>query len=95
MDADISNWNKLTNDNYIGGHTVCSDGELIVLDNTDNNSILVYQETSLLQKNNKNKYKLTQTINNITGRPHYTTYDSVNNYFYVISSPPLKGRFMY
>ena len=86
MDADISNWDKLTNDDYIGGHTICSDGELIVLDNTDNNSILVYRETSLLKKNNKNMYILTQTINNITGRPHYITYDSVNNYFYVISS---------
>ncbi len=85
INADINQWNTLTDDNYIGGHTICSDGELIVLDNTDNNSVLVYKKTAV-HKSSDNQYNLTQTISNITGRPHFVIYDSVNKYFYVIAS---------
>lgn len=83
LDRDITDWTILTDDNYIAGHTVCTDGELIVLDNTDNSSILVYKESSDITTK---KYELTQTINNIDGRPHYVIYDSNHKYFYVISS---------
>lgn len=33
LDEDIENWNTLINENYKGGHTIVSDGELYVLDN--------------------------------------------------------------
>lgn len=84
LEKNIENWNVLTDDSYVGGHTICSDGELIVLDNTDGSSILVYKNTETLFS--EKKYQLIQTIDNITGRPHYVTYDSENECFYVIAS---------
>ncbi len=40
----LSEWKQLTNDGYIGGHTVSTDGELLVLDNTDQSQVLVYKK---------------------------------------------------
>ena len=79
LKSDINNWKQLTDEEYIGGHTVCTDGKIIVLDNTDNSQLLVYTKA-------QDGYKKIQTINNIMGRPHYVIYDSVNQYFYVIAS---------
>lgn len=38
----LKDWNVLQDDAYLGGHTVASDGELYVFDNTDMNQVLVY-----------------------------------------------------
>ena len=79
LERDISEWNTLIEDNYVGGHSICTDGDIMVLDNTDNSQVLVFD------KENEN-YFCKQVISNVNGRPHYVIYDEVYKYFYVIGS---------
>lgn len=65
---------------YIGGHSIASDGELYVLDNTDNNQVLCYKRKS------DGTFEKVITTGNIKSRPHFVIYDDVYNYFYVIGS---------
>lgn len=80
---DFTKWEVLTGEEYIGGHTVCSDGELLVLDNTDAGNILVYTMQ-------EGKYVNTQIIKNVNGRPHYSVYDENRELFYIIASMDAK-----
>ena len=80
LSRDFSKWNQLTDDEYIGGHTVATDGKILVLENTDNSQILVYDI------NADGTYGKKQVIENVVGRPHYTLYDDVTGYFYIIAS---------
>lgn len=50
----ICNWHTLSN-RVLGGHTVSSDGKVIIVDSTDTDEILVFKKT-------KNKYRKIQTI---------------------------------
>lgn len=75
----LNEWKQLTDEEYIGGHTVCSDGELLVLDNTENSQVLVYRKAD-------DGYTKEQVFENTDGRPHYVTYDAEHELFYVISS---------
>ncbi len=77
---DIGQWNILTDSGYNGGHTIASDGELYVLDNTDANQVLCYRKTQ------DGSFEKVITIGNITTRPHFVIYDETNKYFYVIGS---------
>lgn len=83
LSKDLRDWKQLTDDSYIGGHTVCSDGKIIVLDNTDNSQLLVY-------KKENGRYDKVQTIYNVKGRPHYVSYDERYKLFYVIASTDAK-----
>lgn len=76
----LNDWNVLQQDAYLGGHTVASDGELYVFDNTDMNQVLVYKESE-----DESLY-LTQTFEGIESRPHYALYDEETKRFYVIGS---------
>lgn len=80
LDKNIMNWSTLTDESYVGGHTIASDGELYVLDNTDNSQVLAYR------KNSTGDFEKIKAIGNIGGRPHYVIYDEENKYFYVIGS---------
>ncbi len=79
LSIDLRYWKCLTDEEYIGGHTVCSDGELILADNTDNSQILVY-------KKDNGGYKRTQTFYNVKGRPHFIVYDDKRHLFYAVAS---------
>lgn len=80
FDKDIKDWKTLTDESYVGGHTIASDGELYVLDNTDRNQVLCYKKTD------DGTFKKVITIGNINTRPHFVVYDEINSYFYVIGS---------
>ena len=73
-------WILLTDDSYIGGHSIASDGNILVIDNTDNSQIIAYK------KNNDGSHDKINTIGEISGRPHYVIYDDKYDEFYVISS---------
>lgn len=75
----LKDWNVLQDDAYLGGHTVASDGELYVFDNTDMNQVLVYTKTQGI-------FSLTQSIEGVESRPHYVLYDKTTSKFYVIGS---------
>ncbi|MFW2500146.1 MULTISPECIES: hypothetical protein [Clostridium] len=75
---DISKWKTLTED-IKGGHTIASDGEVYLSDDTDNSLIRVFEK-------NQDKFKQIQVIGNIDSRPHFILYDESTKYFYCISS---------
>lgn len=75
---EISKWNTLTKD-IKGGHSIASDGELYIIDDTDNAMLKIFIKY-------KNKFQQKQIIENITGRPHYVAYDDDTKCFYVIAS---------
>ena len=71
-------WKTLTDD-IRGGHTIASDGELYLCDDTDYNAIRVF-------KKNGDTFKQTQIIGGIETRPHYDFYDKNTDRFFVLSS---------
>lgn len=75
---DISKWKTMT-DKSNRGHTIASDGQVYLHDDTDNSSIKVFVKEN-------DDFKQTQSINNITGRPHYIVYDEQTKYFYALCS---------
>lgn len=80
---DISLWHTLTDD-IRGGHTIASDGEIYVCDDTDYNALRIFQKT-------KNGFKQTQIIGGIETRPHFIIYRKEESAFFVLSS--LGGMF--
>lgn len=82
MDNDLNNWSVMTDESYIGGHTIASDGNFYLLDNTDAGQVLVYQ------KNNEGDFEKVKTFfaGGEAARPHYVVYDEANEVFYVIGS---------
>lgn len=78
LNPDLRTWNVLTADtNY--PHTIAGDGKVLLLDDTDNNRVLVYQ-----YKNGG--YEQTQKIENIGLKPHFVQYEPSRATFYVWSS---------
>lgn len=80
LSAPIGDWKTMTDESYIGGHTIASDGDIFVLENTDNSQVLCYTKT------NSGDFVKTNTLGEIGGRPHFTVYDEKNKLFYTISS---------
>ncbi len=74
----LYDWKVLTND-CIQPHTLASDGEVYLIDDTENNRVLVFEKSD-------DKFIHTQTFNNIGSRPHYTIYNESDKTFYVWSS---------
>ena len=76
-------WNVMTNDISMG-HTIASDGQVYLIDDTENNRVLVMEK----MKNNSGEavYVPTQEFNEIGNRPHYIIYDDYTDTFYVWSS---------
>lgn len=74
----LDEWAVLTDEVHYA-HTIASDGNLYVVDDTENNRLLVFQRT-------KAGYVHTQTLENIGMRPHYVWYDEKNQVFMAWSS---------
>jgi hypothetical protein len=78
MTAPINEWKVLTKAAK-QPHTMAGDGSVIMVDDTENNRVLVFE-------NRDGAYVNTQLFNNIGKRPHYTVYDEEDKAFYVWSS---------
>lgn len=78
LKADISMWNTL-DDDIAGPHSIASDGELYLAEDTGRNRLFVYKE-------DRDGYIRTQIIDGIDGRPHMTIYDGITEKFYVLTS---------
>ncbi len=74
----LNQWNVLTNEVHYA-HTIASDGFMLLVDDTENNRLLVFQRTD-------NGYAHTQILENIGMRPHYVQYDAQNQVFMAWSS---------
>jgi hypothetical protein len=74
----ISDWNILTNEVHYA-HTIAYDGTCILIDDTENNRLLVFQKMS-------GSYVHTQTLDNIGMKPHYVQYDENTDSFMAWSS---------
>ena len=74
----LSEWAVMT-DEIDRGHTLASDGEVCLIDDTEQNRILVFEKTDDI-------YIHTQTFQDIGNRPHYIIYDEPTDTFYAWSS---------
>jgi hypothetical protein len=78
LEDDIGKWKVLTNEVHYA-HTIASDGISIVIDDTENNRLLVFQKIA-------GEYVHTQTFEDIGMKPHYVQYDEKTGLFYAWSS---------
>ncbi|WP_408070344.1 hypothetical protein [Butyrivibrio sp. JL13D10] len=78
LESPINEWKVLTTD-VRQPHTMAGDGTVILVDDTENNRVLVFERQ-------EGSYVNTQLFNNIGNRPHYTVYDENAGAFYVWSS---------
>ncbi|SDB10477.1 hypothetical protein SAMN02910263_00486 [Butyrivibrio sp. INlla16] len=78
MTAPLNEWRVLTKEAK-QPHTIAGDGSVILVDDTENNRVLVYEKRG-------DSYVNTQLFNDIGKRPHYTVYDEEDKAFYVWSS---------
>ncbi len=78
MGAPLNEWKVLTKAAK-QPHTIAGDGEVILVDDTENNRVLVFEKSG-------DGYVNTQLFNEIGKRPHYTVYDEADKAFYVWSS---------
>ena len=61
------------------GHTIASDGEVYLIDDTENHRVLVFEYVD-------NVFVNTQVFEGIGNRPHYIVYNEADKCFYVWSS---------
>ena len=78
LEDPLAEWNVMT-DEIDRGHTLASDGDVYLLDDTERNRILVFEKQ-------EKGYVHTQTFSNIGCRPHYIVYDTATDTFYAWSS---------
>lgn len=78
MKEKISNWKTLSQE-LEGPHSIASDKNVFLIDNTEKNEIQVFKRTD-------DKFTLTQTIKDVGKRPHKIIYDKNTNLFYSIAS---------
>lgn len=74
----LADWFVMT-DEINRGHTIASDGLVYLVDDTENNSVLVFVKQEDL-------FFRTQTFADIGKRPHYIIYDEPTDTFYAWSS---------
>jgi hypothetical protein len=74
----LKDWKIMTSD-IERGHTVASDGELYLVDDTERSRVLVY-------KYDGKAFVLTQVVDNVGIRPHYIVYNEMDACFYAWSS---------
>ena len=78
LDGDIAHW-KTLDDTLAGPHSIASDGEVYVVEDTGRNGLRVYRRAG-------DGFKRTQDIRNITQRPHRVRYDAETKSFYVVTA---------
>ncbi|WP_049945417.1 hypothetical protein [Butyrivibrio sp. AC2005] len=76
--APLGEWKVLTKD-VKQPHTIAGDGNVLLVDDTENNRVMVFEKKDEVYEN-------TQIFNDIGKRPHYTEYDEEEQAFYVLSS---------
>lgn len=74
----ITEWKVLTRDVHYA-HTIAGDGTVLLTDDTENNRILVFENTG-------EGYVQTQTFDNVGMKPHFVQYDEERATFYAWSS---------
>lgn len=77
-DLPIDQWHVFAN-GLSRGHTITTDGTVYMVDNTEQNEILFYQQVD-------GKFELIKTFNNTGDRPHFCSYDETTGIFYAWSS---------
>lgn len=78
LERQISDW-KVLDDTLSGPHSISSDGEVYVVDDTDHGEVCVYKKRGGV-------FTKTQTIYGLGFRPHKCVYDDAKGYFYVLLS---------
>lgn len=76
--APLGEWKQVTNQ-INKGHTIASDGFVYLYDDTDNHQVVV-----MVKKDGV--FYMTQVFENIGKRPHFVSYDSKRDCFFVLSS---------
>lgn len=76
-------WQIMTNDVTMA-HTLASDGQVYVIDDTENNRILIMEKD--VNENGQPIFVPTQEFTEIGNRPHYVIYDEATDTFYAWSS---------
>lgn len=79
LETPLMEWKVMTSD-MDKGHTIASDGEVYLIDDTEHNRIMVMKETD------DNGFELTQEFFDIGVRPHFVIYDEDSDSFYAWSS---------
>ena len=83
LEDPIYRWQIMTTDINMG-HTVCSDGNVYLIDDTENNRILIMEKT--VNRNNMECFIPTQEFTQIGTRPHHIVYNKADDSFYAWSS---------
>lgn len=78
LDCTIPEWYVLTKDIKMG-HTVASDGQTYLIDDTENNRVLVFERIN-------HRFVNTQVFDGIGSRPHFVVYNEADKSFYGWSS---------
>ena len=78
LETPLNEWDIMTSD-ATRPHTIASDGNVYMIDDTDNNRILIFEKVD-------DKFIHTQSFYDIGIRPHYTVYYRDTDTFYVWSS---------
>lgn len=68
------NWNTVDFE-FAGPHTIASDGDIYVVDNTGCHEVIVIDSN----------FKFKQRFSGISYRPHHTEYDPLTQAFYVVT----------
>lgn len=80
VDLPIAKWEVLDDKTLGGPHSIATDGELLVVDNTG------YHKVNVYKKDKTGKFKLHQEIEEIGNRPHRVIYSPEKKGFYVLGS---------
>ena len=79
LDAPVSAWHVL-DDDLAGPHSIATDGELLVTEDTGRGRLAVYR------RRGAGGWERVQTVPDVGGRPHRTVYDPMTRAFYCVAS---------
>ena len=79
MGGDLKSW-KIMADDLNKPHSICSDGKVFLVTDTDNNRVVTYLWYGT------GEFVELQSFENVGVRPHYCVYDKATSRFYVWSS---------
>ncbi|MCR5734717.1 MAG: hypothetical protein K6G22_08950 [Lachnospiraceae bacterium] len=77
LEDPLSEWMVMT-DEMVMGHTIASDGQVYLVDDTENERIMVFEKT----EDPDPKFVFTRQFGGITGRPHFIEYYESSETFY-------------
>lgn len=78
LDGDVARWHTL-DDSLAGPHSIASDGEIYVVEDTGRDGLRVYRREG-------EGFKRTQDISGMPQRPHRIRYDPQGKAFYVVAA---------